>query len=142
MSATKLNKRFVQLSDPDGILAQEALTRANPAAATLFLFFMRKIDADNCLIVSQDIISEYMRTSVRTAQRAIKFLKDNNYIQVFKSGSSNVYTLNADIVWKSDGEGRVNALLTGKVMLSLVEQEPEVIKDVRRRLGNHLKQVK
>ncbi len=142
MSATKLNKRFVQLSDPDGILAQEALTRAHPAAASLFLFFMRKIDADNCLIVSQEIIADYMRTSVRTAQRAIKFLKDNNYIQVYKTGSSNVYTLNADIVWKSDGEGRVNALLTGKVMLSLAEQEPKVEQDVKRRLKEHLKQVK
>ena len=132
MSLTRRNSKFVQLADPDGIKAMQVLSKANSKAASLFFLMMKYIDNENCLIASGQVLAEKMGCSPKTIQRNVKFLKEHNYIAVFKSGTSNVYTLNSDIVWKADGEKRASALLQGRVLLGLDEQDEQVQTKVRR----------
>jgi len=140
-SATKKNSPFVQLSDPDGIKAMRLLTNANPMAANVFYLFMQHMDSQNCLIVSMDTIGGKLGISRPTVYRAVKYLKENNYIAVLKSGTSNVYTLNANIVWKDRGDKKVEALLYGAVLLSLDEQ-PDDIKKIVAKKNNQLELIK
>ncbi|MDQ6961330.1 MAG: replication/maintenance protein RepL [Mariprofundaceae bacterium] len=124
-SATKKNSAFIQLTDPDGIDAMRVLTKANAMAANVFYFLMKYMDTDNCLVVSMHTISLSVGVSRQTISKSVSYLKKHQYIAVFKSGTSNVYTLNSNIVWKDRGDKKVEALLYGAVLLSLDEQEPE-----------------
>jgi len=126
MSALKKNLPFVQLSDPDGVEAMRLLMLSNSAAANVFCLFMQYMDKQNCLIVSMDTVGSKLGMARSTVYRAVKYLRDNKYIAVYKSGSTNVYTLNANIVWKDRGDRKSEALLYGSVLLSLDEQEPEI----------------
>jgi len=133
-SATKRNPDFVQLKDPDGIKAMRLLTKANPMAANVFYLFMQYMDKSNCLIVSMATIGSKLDISRPTVYRAVKYLKENRYIAVLKSGTTNVYCLNSDIVWKDNGDKRLEALLYGAVLLSLDEQEKPVKENKQLRL--------
>jgi len=130
-NALAKNVNFVQLSDPDGIKAMRVLTRKNPTAASVFYLFMQHMDKSNCLIVSMETIGSKLSMSRATVYRAVRYLKQNNYIAILKSGATNVYTLNANIVWRDRGDKKMEALLYGAVLLSLDEQEPVVIKNSR-----------
>ncbi len=132
MSVIKKNTPFVQLADPDGIKAMRALSAKNPNAASLFYLMMQYIDQENCLIASRQVLASKMQCSTKTIQRSVKYLKEHRYIDVFRTGTSNVYTLNSDIVWKADGERRASALLQGKVLLDLDEQDEQTQTKVRR----------
>ena len=126
MSATKLNPDFIQFANPGGLRAMQVLTRKNANAAALFYFMCEHMDKSNCLIASRTVLASRMCWSRSTVARAVRFLKQNKYVAVFKSGSSNVYCLNADIVWKTHADKRADAMLQGKVLLSLDEQDDDV----------------
>jgi hypothetical protein len=126
MSATNLNTNFIQLSDPTGIKALRVLTTTNPTASIVFQFMYQHMGKDNCLVASQLAIGNAIGYSRQTVAKAIKYLIEYRYVAMFKSGHSNVYTLNADLVWRTSGSERVNAMLQGSVLLDLEEQEKEV----------------
>jgi len=131
-SLTHTNPDFVQLRSPHGIRAMKALVKSNKNAASLFYLLMEYMDKQNCLVASMDTLGELMDWSRSTTSRAVRFLRENNYVSVFKTGSSNVYTLNADVVWRTDNDKRVTALFTANVLLSLKEQDELVKTKVKR----------
>jgi len=125
MPTTK-NYSFIQLSDPDGIEAMQLITKENPMAANVFYLLMKNMDKQNCLIVSMATLASKLHVCRNSISRAIKYLRENKYIAIYKSGTTNVYTLNANIVWKDRGDRKMEALLYGKVLLSLDEQDNDV----------------
>jgi len=133
MSALKKNLSFVQLSDPDGIKAVSALFAKAPTKTPgqLFLLMMELMDKSNGLIASQSILAARLGISRPTLAAAVKYLTDNKYIAVYKSGTSNVYTLNASLVWKDYGHKKVEAQLDCRVLLSLDEQDDDVKQQAR-----------
>jgi len=132
-SALKKNIAFVQLSDPDGIKAVSALFAKAPTKTPgqLFMLMMRLMDRGNGLIASQTILANRLGVSRPTLAAAVKYLAANKYIAVFKSGASNVYTLNASLVWKDYGYKKVEAELDCKVLLALDEQPDDVQRSAR-----------
>jgi len=121
------HKRFVQITDPDGVNALQVLTEKNPKAACLFCILMKHMDATNCVMVSMSLLAKKMGTSRQTTSKSVQYLKAHRYIMVYKVGTTNAYSLNADLVWKSaSGNNRMEAMLTGKILLSLDEQDPEI----------------
>ena len=128
MSASKLNTPFVQWKNPDGIKALRKLTRANSMASVLFQWMVQYMDEENCLVASQKVIGEAIGAHPKTVSKAVAYLKAHKYIFVYKSGMSNVYTLNADIVWKGKGDDHAIFEMRGTVLLGKDEQdekEPE-----------------
>ena len=59
------------------------------------------MDQENALIVSQETLSEYFGISKRTIIRQLNVLKEKGFIEIIKSGTANVYLVNANIAWTS-----------------------------------------
>jgi len=131
----KKNPPFVQFTNPAGLEAIELLGQSNPKAFQLFMFLCRYMDLKNAVACSQTLLCEALQCSRPTISRAVAFLKDNRYIAVARMGTSNIYHLNADLVWKTEFDKKPMAQLQGTILLSLSEQEEEVRKKVSKQLS-------
>lgn len=95
----------------------------HPKAAAIMSFFVDQMDEYNAVMCSYQVLQEVLDTSKATIQRSIKTLKDNGYIAILKSGSSNVYAINDTVYWKSWGNNRQYSKFPANVVLALSEQE-------------------
>lgn len=113
------NKDFIQFyrSNVD-ILSELA---SNKKALDLFLLLCKHMDGTNALCVSNVVLAELLNSTTRTIQRAIKYLKDNGYVCILKSGTSNVYVVNPDIAWTSYGDQKKYCKFQSTVLLSSSE---------------------
>lgn len=100
-----------------------ALTSINATATRILLFLFEKADKYNKIICSYDVFCIALGVSKATVQRAIKVLKDSQYLKIYKTGSSNVYCLNSDVVWKNWGDKYSHAEFVAKVIIDASEQD-------------------
>ena len=114
------NDNFVQLYR-DYMPEIRWLTKNNPTASQLFLVFAEHMGTDNSIICSYDVIMDLLEVSRPTVSRAIKFLKENGFIDVLKIGKSNVYVLNHEIVWTTDHKKKQYAKMNSSVLISRKE---------------------
>ena len=115
------------------------LTSENKSGAELFFFLIENMnEVTNSLVVSQDALCEVLKCSRMTLYRAIKHLVDESYIQVLKSGSNNVYCINADIVWSKRKADLYHARFNTVVYLTSSEQEEEQKIEIKKRFEKHL----
>lgn len=98
----------------------------NPSAMKLYLFIVKNMNNYNALMASYQIFEDALGYKKSTIAKAIKDLKDLNLLYIYKSGSSNVYVLNDDLVWKSYGNNRKYCKFPANVMLAASEQDDEV----------------
>ena len=101
------------------------LARVSPKAAQIFAFLVEHMDGYNALICSYQVIQEALGMSRASATRAVKLLKDSKFIDIRKSGTTNIYLINSELVWKSWGTNYKYAEFSAKVLISAGEQEPE-----------------
>lgn len=94
-----------------------------PRALELLLFIYEKMDKYNALVCSYDVFMTALNVSKATLARSIKYLKLNGYIYVYKSGTSNVYVANPDLVWNSWGYNVQYCEFPANVILSSSEQD-------------------
>lgn len=97
-----------------------------PKAHQILLFLFDQMDNYNSLVCSYKVICEALEMSESTAKRAIKVLKDNKFIEIYKSGISNVYVVNKELVWNSWGSNYKYAKFSAKIIISESEQELNV----------------
>lgn len=90
----------------------------NYMAFKLFQFLCKNMDGGNALVISMNALSEIMNVSTKTIQRAVKYLKDNGWICVLKSGTSNVYIVNPDVAWTSYADQKSSCRFQASVVLS------------------------
>jgi hypothetical protein len=93
-----------------------------PTAANVFMFLVENMGDDNALIVSQSTMADYMGLSRRTIQSATNYLFDNKYIDILKTGTSNIYCINADIAWQQSHSKKKFAKFAARVIISESEQ--------------------
>lgn len=103
----------------------EKIAATNGLAAAIFLFFARKSDIYNKVICSYKVLQEQFNVSERTIGRAIQCLEENQLITIYKSGTSNVYVLDNNITWKSDGWRNEYCEFDATVILARSEQRKE-----------------
>ena len=115
-------KNFVQVNK-DAYKAEDWLMAKSPIAYRIFKFLINNMDSYNAVICSYKVLQESFEVSQDTVRRAIKLLKEKKYIDVYKSGTSNVYTVNKIIVWNSWGTNYHRASFGVKIVLSTEEQE-------------------
>lgn len=115
-------KNFVQVNK-DAYKAEDWLMAKSPIAYRIFKFLINNMDSYNAVICSYKVLQESFEISQDTVRRAIKLLKDKKYIDVYKSGTSNVYTVNKIIVWNSWGTNYHRASFGVNIVLSADEQE-------------------
>jgi len=122
-SFIQVNKRTYQLEDK--------LMKESPLAYRIWRFLANNMDSYNAVIVSQEVLTEVFEVSRSTIYRAIRILDEGNYIKIYKSGTSNVYALNDDMVWNSWGTNKKYSKFNANVIISEDEQTEEIKKELK-----------
>ena len=97
------------------------LALKNPKANALLLFILNNMDGLNALQCSSIVLQEALGMSRTTIYRLTKYLQQNGFIAILKSGTSNVYIVNDDLAWSSWGNNKQYCKFPATVMLSGTE---------------------
>lgn len=120
MAGEQKNKDFVQIYrkhiDDIARLAGE-----NYTAYKLLMLIIKHMDGTNALCVSHKALVEILGISESTVKRAVKFLKDNGWVCVLKSGTTNVYIVNDEVAWTSYGNQKAYCKFQANVLLASSE---------------------
>ena len=117
-------ERWVQVNK-DFYKAEDWLMAKSPIAYRIFKFLINGMDDYNAVICSYKVLQENFGVSQDTVRRAIKLLREKQYIQVYKSGTSNIYAVNKEIAWSSWGKNFKYAKFGANIILSQSEQEQQ-----------------
>ena len=92
-------------------------------AANILNFILEHMDYNNALMCSYQVFMDYFEISHSTVVRAIKLLKENGFIDVLKSGTSNVYIVNQEIAWTSWDNKKKYCKFNGNILISAKENK-------------------
>lgn len=115
-------KRFIQVNK-EYYKAEDWLMATSPVAYRIFRYLINNMDGYNAVTCSYQVLQEVFGISQVTVARAIKILKEKKYVDVHKLGTSNVYSINKNIVWNSWGNNFKHAKFAASIILSDSEQE-------------------
>jgi len=122
---------FIQWNNATDIYkAEDFLLKENATAYRVFKFLIHNMDKTNAIIVSQKTMQEFLGLSRQTISKSVNYLKDKGFIDIFKTGTSNVYAINDDIVWKTHGNKTHFSKFKANVVIGSSEQEKEVEKKI------------
>lgn len=116
------NENFVQMYR-DHMPELRWLMKKSGIASSILNFIMEHMDYHNALCCSYTVFMDYFDVSKPTISRAIKLLKDNGFIDVLKSGTSNVYIVNHEVAWTSYGEDKKMCKFNGNIIVSQKENK-------------------
>jgi hypothetical protein len=90
------------------------------------------MDKYNAVVCSYKVFQEALGMSKATIQRSVAYLKEHGFLYVYKTGASNVYVANKELVWNSWGNNVQYCEFPANVVLSASEQEKQAnIRDKR-----------
>lgn len=118
-------QRFYQVNKDKSEYLRSCLNE-NPKALEMLLFIFDHMDKYNAVVCSYKVFQEALNMSHRTVARSIKYLKDKGFLYVYKTGTSNVYVANNELVWNSWGNNMQYCEFPANVLLSKTEQEERV----------------
>lgn len=111
-------KRWVQLDCEFGTDALFNLMSDSPAAAKIFIIFIKFMGNSNSIIVSNDLLQQLTNLKKTAVYDALKYLLDHCYIQRIPIGrSAYAYSISPEIVWKSYGDRVKTAEFNAKVIV-------------------------
>lgn len=118
------NFNFVQLQK--GYMQEwRQLIKTQPLAAEIMFYFMEVMGkTSNAVVCSYKTLQEVTGYSRPSVGRAIRHLKDKNWIDSVKVGSATAYAVNERIAWQSGKNARKYAVFSATVVASESEQDP------------------
>ena len=123
--------RFYQINKDNSDYLRSCLDE-NPKALKLLLFIIDHMDKYNAVICSYKVFQETLGMGQATVARCVKYLKDHGFLYVYKTGTSNVYVANKNLVWNSWGNNVEYCEFPANIILSASEQEERVkVRDKR-----------
>lgn len=108
-----------------------ALSKKSPIGMQIMLFFMEHMDGYNAIVCSSKVIEEALGYSRPTIARALKVLRESNFLKIAKSGTTNIYYVNSELTWKSWGTNLKYAEFTAKVIISETEQTEDTKQPIK-----------
>lgn len=120
MTEEQKNRNFIQLYR-NHIDDMAKLARNNGKAYDLLMLLIKHMDGTNALCVSNKTLQELLECGKATVCRAVNYLKDNGWICILKSGTSNVYIVNPEVAWTSYGTQKKYCKFNANVLLSSSE---------------------
>lgn len=123
-------ERFYQVNQ-DNSKYLTKLAVEQPKALAILLFIIENMDGYNALMASYKVFQEKFDISRTTASNCIKYLKEHGFLYVYKSGTSNVYVVNNNLVWKSWGKNTKYCKFPANIILAESEQEKDDLKKQR-----------
>lgn len=128
------NYDFVQLSR-SYLKQMRALARKNPLAHEILYYFVEHMGrTTNAVVVSYQTLCEITGVSRPTVGRAIKLLKDENWIDAVKVGSATAYCVNARAFWQASRNQKKYAIFSATVIASETEQDSAYPEKAREKL--------
>lgn len=125
-------RKWVQMNyDDNAYKADDFLVANSPTAYRIFKFLIANMDRYNAVIVSYKVLQQVFGYGQATVARAIKFLKDHNYIEVVRTGGANVYTINKHLYWSSYGTNYAYAEFDARVIITATEQDKATQEKIR-----------
>lgn len=121
----KKNHDFVQYSRK-GLEALSLLN--NLLSHKIFLYLSKEMNGENVIAISQTTLAKLFDVSRMTINTAVKELESKKLLEIYKLGSTNVYCLNAHIVWSQARD----KLETAKFKAQIIISKDEQIKKVKR----------
>lgn len=123
--------RFYQVNKDNSEYLRSCL-KENPKALEVLFFIFDHMDKYNAVVCSYKVFQEALGMGQATVARSIKYLKDHGFLYVYKTGTSNVYVANKDLVWNSWGTNYDYCEFPANVVLSASEQEERIkVRDKR-----------
>lgn len=102
-----------------------------PKAAQLLHLLVANMDRKGAVIVSQKVLADMMGVHYNTIKKAIRTLKDGNWVDVVRIGSErggvNAYVVNRRVAWADKRENQRYAAFDAKVIVSADEQEDQAL---------------
>jgi hypothetical protein len=121
MKSGAVNAGFVQVSkiyiDEMNLLAQHA-----PSAHRLLWTLVKQMNKQNAVMISQDSLCKLTKLSSATVKRAVAMLREQQWLEVLKMGTANVYRVNSNVVWQDRADGRW-ASFNAHIVLNFDEQD-------------------
>jgi len=103
------------------------LIGSKPKAAQLLHLLVANMDKRGAVVASQQTLAELMGCSAPTVKRAVKVLRDDNWVDVSRIGSErggvNVYMINRRVAWADKRENQRYAAFDARILLSASEQD-------------------
>lgn len=109
----------------DAYKAESWLMRKSPIAYMILRFLAKEMDNYNAIMCSYKVLEEALGYKRNALSKAVNLLKEHHYIDVKKSGTSNIYFINKELYWKSWGTNYKYAEFGAKIIISESEQENE-----------------
>ena len=126
---------WLQVNNADEFYKAESwLIRKSPVAYQVLRFLAKEMDNYNAIICSFKVMEETLGYSRQTLSAAVAFLKKHKFIDVKKSGVTNVYLINKELYWKSWGTNHRYAEFGAKIILSASEQDAQTQAEIQLQL--------
>jgi len=119
---SRKNRDFVQYSRKS-MKELAYLQQKSGLAGALFTYISMNMNTENKLLVSQETLAEIFEVNRVSISKAIKLLIEKKFLTILKSGNSNIYCLNADVVWSTDNKKKEYAEFKTNVIISKTEQK-------------------
>jgi len=101
------------------------LSITEPRASSVMHVLVSKMGRSNAIVISQRNLSRLTKCSRQTVVRAIKILKQQNWIEVRQigpTGTTNAYIINDRVAWSGKRDGIRYSLFSATVVISDEDQ--------------------
>lgn len=116
-----INAGFVQVSRKN-IDSLNTLALHSPKAHFVLWKLVQAMNKQNAIMVSQDSLQKLTGLSRATVQRAIALLREQQWLEVLKVGTANIYRVNSSVFWQNRVDGKW-ASFSAEVLITLAEQD-------------------
>lgn len=131
----KHNQSFVQI-EKKNLKAFRYLALENPTSVAVLFSLVENMNRENAVMISFSGLEKLTGYSRATISRAIKYLEDNNWIQIIKIGTANAYLINSGAFWQTYGDKKVTSFRANILAFS-----DEQTKSLEKLEGVKLKQI-
>jgi Fe2+ or Zn2+ uptake regulation protein len=118
----KKNNNFVMVYR-DHMPEMRWLMKKSGVASSILNFIMEHMDNKNALCCSYAVLEDYFDVSTSTVKRSIKLLYENGFIDIMKSGTSNIYIVNNEVAWTSWRNQKEYCKFEGNMLVSKKENK-------------------
>lgn len=128
------NYNFVQLSR-NYLKEMRQLARKSPIAHEILYYLVEHMGrTTNAVICSRKTLVEVTNSSLPTVGRALKVLKDDNWVDSVRIGSATAYCINARVFWQAANNQKKYAVFTATVVASSSEQDSDFFEKAKEKL--------
>ena len=125
------NKWTQQNNDEEAQKVRFWLMKKSPIAYCIMDFLASNMDHFNAVICSYKVMQEVFGYSRAAISEAIKLLKEHKFIEVKKTGTSNIYMINKQLYWNSWGTNYAYAEFGANIIISASEQDKETQEQIK-----------